>query len=528
MNEKEKLSREAALITIKRIESFDELWAKNQKEGHQKFVKATRRIWEKNFATHKVLRNGEYINFPDFDAKITFGLFRLAGFKFDERKDVVYVMPGEEAKDRINLDTGNKSGLKVAKDWKNLTDTFDHHTEAAPLDTSTAKIVYQTLTELGLLEKNEALDRLVEFTTQMDNKNYPDQEKYFFQSWRTVLGLHHYISFKKLYEYFKSGRKPHEFLSEEEIKELGISPSVSQERKKLIEQSIKMVEKLARKGYEIETSYGKFFIDYTSEETNEASKKIPLRTDAILAKGYQGTVLYNQKTESFFINLNSQTPEKFDFDLIGAINLRGKMLIKPVSDKNPLQVSLREIIEKLGGDPEEAKGKLKEALEKNDLWINIFEIKPREFKTRKKGEKDHFGVYYLNDEYRKHGIIVEPPSFTQENGKIYQVRIIKDTNPKEERKGAYLFKIIGEKKEEKETYIVTVELSPKSTRWITRDLGKIGLFPEGVALDARSRYEVEIVRDTNPTDPTKGAYILKIVREVKKKGHFPLRESLKK
>jgi len=141
------------------------------------------------------------------------------------------------------------------------------------------------------------------------------------------------------------------------------------------------------------------------------------------------------------------------------------------------------------------------------------------------------GIPWLDKDYPKHGIIIEPSDFKPEEEKIYLVRILKDTKPGE-RKGVYLLKVVGEKKkEEKEkikSFTVRPEFSPKRWRWITYDIGKqlgkpgkIALFPEGIALDARSRYEVEIVEE-GPKH-----YQLKIIREIKP-GSFQLREFLKK
>lgn len=527
MNEKEKLAREAALMTIKRVKSFEELNAKNLEEAQQKFVEATRRRWEKNFATHQTFRGGEYVNYPDFDAKIAFGLFRLAGFKINEREDVVYVMPGQTAENKINLDTGNKLGLKVEKNWENLTDTFDHHTQEAPLDTCTAKIVYQTLIELGLLEKNEALDRLIEFTSQIDNKNYSHQKEDFLQSDRTILGLHPYLNFKQLYEYFRSSRKPTELLSEEELQNLGLLSQGSKkrnrslERQEQIEEAMKMIKERVSNGFEIETPLGKFFIEYISEEMSRKEKKgIPLRVDAVLAEGYRGLILYNQETESFFINFDPNSSTRLFLGLEGSKNVRGKMTIKPSIEKTPLRVSLREIIKKLGGDPEKTKGKLKEALEKNDLWINIFSVEPKLYKGRA-GRPDHWGIESpLSEKYRKHAIF--PPDFKPEKGFLYRVRIVKDTQPSEKNKGAYLLKVVGkekigkkEEKEEKETktYIVKVQYQKG---WVTDDIGqqegkpgKIGLFPKDSVLDTRCRYKVKIVEEKQ------NCYILEIIEEIK-------------
>lgn len=58
------------------------------------------------------------------------------------------------------MDTGDKFGI-VYKE-PTYTAFFDHHAKGTKEVTSTAKIVYKTMVDLGMIEKSEAIDRLFE------------------------------------------------------------------------------------------------------------------------------------------------------------------------------------------------------------------------------------------------------------------------------------------------------------------------------------------------------------------------------
>jgi|GEM_PF-5775115 len=517
-NPKDKLARLLAFMILKRVFSgesnghpelehltTEDLNAPTAEEGHQKFLKVAREVLSQSLATHGKQREGKTQKIADLDARISFGLLRLAGCKFDEHKDVVYVESGQMVEGRIQVDTGNVLGTQISEDWHDLTDVLaDHHLPDAPLDSSSAKIVYENLVIMGLLERTEALDRLVEFVSQADNKKFDDifytEEWQRNISWRSIAGVGQNMDFKKLHQYFERYQSPYQAFPKDPQNEIPVDPiflrefglvqgrgqesiNLCQKRKNNINQGLDMVRELRSKGFEIKTRYGKFFVDYISEGMSEQRRKgVPLRADAVLANGYQGLIIYNQETESYFINLDPRIEARLNLsNLDDGVAVRGKMFIRNFADKTPLKHSLADIFSCLGGNPVLAKGELGQAIKENEEWIKLIDVDGEIFEKYQggQGQPAYWGLPSRQEKGRKHGRVVLPENFQPEKGRKYQVRIIGEKND------VAFLKVF-----KAEFFIVSVRIDIDSGKWKAVLPGGEELELPSGEYDARQQYEI--------------------------------------
>lgn len=173
MSEQYKDSREAARITLDKVSSWEDLNAATIAEADEKFKEKTKELWNK-FAVSGVLqfdkKEGKQVlrPFTDLDGKSALGILEQAGIN---TTNLTYVKPGEYLEGAINLDTGDKFG--VVYEEPTYTAYFDHHAPGTKEVTSTTEIVYKTMVDLGIMEKSEHIDRLVDFVTKIDNRKYP-------------------------------------------------------------------------------------------------------------------------------------------------------------------------------------------------------------------------------------------------------------------------------------------------------------------------------------------------------------------
>src|SRR3989338_5672409 len=213
-------SRNAAEITIHRIKSYDELYASTLQEGNDMFAEKTRELWQQ-LAVHGVLgqdKEGKtkLLEYTDLDGNGCIELLKMAGI----RHKFTFTEKGSWRDGYIHFDTGGRHGLIIEDGGK--TAFFDHHTSSYGMPTSASEITYQALIDMGLLKKEEWLDNMVKFITQVDNRTYPHEADYWKYSWRTVLGLQRYLNSKHLVEYFRSGRDPTILLSENDLSKMGL------------------------------------------------------------------------------------------------------------------------------------------------------------------------------------------------------------------------------------------------------------------------------------------------------------------
>jgi len=353
-------SRKAAEITLARIDNFQDLWAETEQEGDKKFIEKTKKAW-KEFVVHGVIgidketKEKTILNFTDLDGKCSLALLKLAGINI---KNVEYVSPGEFKDGKINLDTGDRHGLVIEDEGKTV--FMDHHGDGSGKDTSATKVVYDVLTDLELLKKEEYLNKLVDFVTQIDNKTYPDGKEHFKNSWQTIFGLQRFIQPKHLINFFKEGRDPSKKLSNEDLKKMGLSRR-SKEQKDVVESSLFELKKMESKGLIIPSDYyGKIAVD--------VDKKVRGGFDAVKAFGCENYIIWAPEEKSFFISTTK--PLADEFNLSQGKKVRDTMWIKPRQDGIPLTIKLQEILNEMTSGKLKPENKLKEFLEEEKYsWI---------------------------------------------------------------------------------------------------------------------------------------------------------------
>lgn len=345
-------ARKGAGYVLESIDKFEELNAKTEEEGNNKFIEKVRELWGGNLVTHKT---------PDLDAKSGIGIFKLAGVS---AKNIEFVAKGDFVDGKINIDTGNQHGFTIEYEGKTI--FMDHHTLYSGSDTSATKIAYEVLTSLGLLKKEDYLDKLVEFVTQADNKTFPDQGKYFKSSMLTVLGLERYIKFNNLLRFFKDGRSVTELLSSDDLEKYELLDGASKQ-KEIVDSSLATLKEMDRDGLIINSPrYGKIAVDL--------DKKVSGGFDAANYYGCGAYIIWSPKTNGFFITaINKHLEDSFS----QGHKVRDTMWIKNSNqDPSPLLISLSEILNKLTDNNLNPTGKLADyLLREKSIYNNIEGIK---------------------------------------------------------------------------------------------------------------------------------------------------------
>jgi len=337
MSEKYQYSREAAKITLNKVSSWDELNAATLEEADKKFKEATKKYW-REFAVSGVLqfdpKEGKQVlrPFTDLDGRVALGILKEAGI---DTSNLTYVKPGEYLKGAINLDTGDKFG--VVYEEPTYTAYFDHHAPGTKEVTSTAEIVYKTMVDLGMLEKSEAMDRLVKFVTDVDNRRLPPEE--FLRSGKTILGLQRSLDFETLLAYFEDHESPTEELTPEEFEKYGLREE-AEKQQKIVDEAMATLARMEQEGKVIDTNYGKVVVN-ENNELKVGSVAAYVKYDGIInfTPGKSFAVTFKEK------DINEEELKKRLGDKFQGKIIRGKMWI--YNEKEPLKISLEEIISAL-------------------------------------------------------------------------------------------------------------------------------------------------------------------------------------
>ena len=377
-------TRAAAEITVSRLKSkgkYQELNAENKEEGNKKFIEQTRKLW-KEFAVHGIVFINKETGEPDLkehsdlDGEMSLELLRLAGIE----PKVEYVPQGEYRKNKINVDTGKRLGVVSQYGEKRLYKTawIDHHAPESKSNTSATKITYEALVGLGLLKRKEFLDKTIEFVTQMDNKTFPNEEKYFLDSSRNMLGLYRFIDPGKLILFFKDKKKPADYLSDEDLKNQGLEKA-SEEQNKAVKASLRRLGEMRQECLIIPSEkYGNIAVDI--------GKKIPCGFDAAKFAGCGAYIIWSPERKSFFLSTVKHLPE--NFQLSQGEQMRETMWIKSMRDRNDLTITLEEILSTMTDGKLEPRGALKKYLEKEKAGGRISEENmPKETKETQPLEK---------------------------------------------------------------------------------------------------------------------------------------------
>jgi len=329
--------REATRITLDKVSSWEELNAATLEKGNEKFSQKTRELW-KDFAVHGVLVfdkvKGERVlkPFTDLDGNSALGILNMAGI---DTSNLQYVRPGEFVEGAINIDTGDKYG--VVYDEETYTAYFDHHEKGSPV-TSAAEVVYIAMIELGMVEKSKELDRVIDFVTKIDNRQFPPEE--FLRSARTILGLQRGLTFEQLVKYFQDHQSPIEELTPEEFEKYGLREAAERQQQ-VVDDAMKKLTEMEDAGKVVETAYGSVVVNENGELRVGASAAY-VRHDGIIniTPGRSFAVTFKEK-EIDEDKLREKLGDKFQGKII-----RGKMWI--YNGKEPLGLTTQEIIDALG------------------------------------------------------------------------------------------------------------------------------------------------------------------------------------
>jgi hypothetical protein len=188
-----------------------------------------------------------------------------------------------------------------------------------------------------MLERSEALDRLIKFVTDIDNRRLPPVE--FLRSGKTLLGVQRDLDFKKMLEYFKDHESPTEELTPEEFGKYGLRESAERQQR-IVDESMATLERMEKEGKVIQTKYGRIVLN-VNNELKTGSSVAYVRHDGIInftpGKSFAVTLKERELDER---ELREGIGDKFQGKII-----RGKMWI--YNEKEPLKLSLEEIIEAL-------------------------------------------------------------------------------------------------------------------------------------------------------------------------------------
>ena len=310
---------------------------------------------------------------PDLDVRASIFLLEKAGVKY---KKLTFVPKGESKTGSINIDTGERDGFVIEDDY---TVFLDHHGEKKGKLTSSTEIVYNKLLEMGFIQREDWLDNLVDFVTDIDNIDYPlsDEErnrsnksdKDYFKNewWRSLYGLADKLPFEEIIKAIKAGVKPDEPFDSNYARDKIIQTSngnevslfdlcESQHRSVINSERgiITSIKKMKEKGIRGETEDLGFvlvnIIDKTMEDGQKYKNIVPLGFTAVIASSFDSYIIWNENTESFFIT--SKKDLNTTFDKISKIFprakiIRGTMIVNPPVKAGDVAFSPRGLLKKL-------------------------------------------------------------------------------------------------------------------------------------------------------------------------------------
>ena len=348
-------TRKLAKYTLARVENWQDLNAETGQKGDEIFLQKTKELWQ-DFAVHGIIAKDKKTGRPfvsgysDLDGESSLALMQLAGINTAK---VDCIKPGDFLEGKINIDTGGIEG--VVYDQEGNTLIIDHHGETSGKESSAAKHVYKSLTDLGLLQKTEPLDRFVEFVTQSDNKTFPGYD--YRQSYQTMQGLDRFVKPDKLLDFCTEGRDPASVLSKEDLDKYGLKDA-SEKRKTIVERTPDEFKKMEEEGFVVDSErYGKIAVVVEGESVLSGG------SDAAVACGCDSYVTFSPKEDTFFVSSVRDIPEN---DFFYGQKLRGTMWIdERMKDYPPVvKLSLDSILLQMTDGKFEPKGKLEEYLDR--------------------------------------------------------------------------------------------------------------------------------------------------------------------
>ncbi len=433
------LARDGTKAVLAMVDKFSELNTDNEKEGDEGLKNKAKELWTK-LTVHGIIgwnKKGEPIlrTNSDLDGKVAVALMKKVGAGVEK---IEHVYPGEFLEGTFNLDTGKEDGLVIKVINGEVTIFIDHHGDDSRNNTSATDLAYKMLVEMGMINKDEVMDKMVKFVTQMDNKTFSDAEKYFEESDRNLIGLYRFISPNKLKEFFEDGKKPTDQLTHSELKKYGFAYEKSanqetidavckqenktleelkklknyeldkynlrktkkgvllykvnrqKEQKQSIDKSLSELEIAEDESRIIDSEYGKIVVDI--------GKKIPAGATATLAKDYNVYLNWNLKKNYFFISSKKEFGK--DFEISKGRNVRNKIWVTPTED-DVTNLKLAEVLEQFGVDINKTEGKLREYLENEGSIVVDENEKPKNDIATEKVESDMEGNLELSEKEEK-------------------------------------------------------------------------------------------------------------------------------
>lgn len=366
----------------------------DEKKRDKKFLELTKKLWtdlsvhgfvEIDSITGKITIKRE----SDLDGRSCLKLLKLAGIEVDQNK-INYVTMGETAEKGVIMDTSNNHGVIAKEKGKKL--IFDHHGKESDRTTSATKFVYETLVEMGLLEKNPYLDKYVEFVTKCDNENYKNDEikKVFANYSRNLYGLRDKLTIDEIIEFLQKGQDPALPLPDDFIENYKYTKDGKEEFLKdfckSLQEDIKfskiIIASMKKEGFVVDTGknrFGKILID-TKKKNNYP--KIPNKSHmaqlAVRVNGYDGYLVWAPRENSFVLYTNrkmddASIPGGFSEEL-DLKNVRGNMLMRKRGSVGPLKITLEGLMSKLCGKEFKIEGKIKEAMIVDEKTRNLSEL----------------------------------------------------------------------------------------------------------------------------------------------------------
>ncbi|EKE11752.1 MAG: hypothetical protein ACD_15C00027G0001 [uncultured bacterium] len=369
---------------------LEDLNADSVEEGDRKFLELTRKLWTE-LAVHEN---------PDQDARTCLGLLELAGIDTSQYKTAPQKKMREMIKSGLAMDFGDEHGVVAEEGGKLI--VIDHHGKKSDRTTSASRFVYEMLVEMGLMQREEYLDKFIEFTTVCDNMRFsPEEMERVYQNYsKNLYGLAYRMKPDDVLELFKNGADPMADLPEDYLKSHQYYNLASKSEESLFDLSNQMENKMKKGEMELdrlekvkndqertpenirkndfvvdtgEDRFGKIFID---TRKNAGKDKYFNRIDganhseqlAVFRRGYGGYLVWSPEQDSFVLFTKRKMDEEFlPGGLSQGFNMRGHMWMKPRDKegepKVKLTVTLEEIFSKLSGkDDFEGKEKLKKII----------------------------------------------------------------------------------------------------------------------------------------------------------------------
>ncbi|HOX11047.1 MAG TPA: hypothetical protein P5323_03215 [Candidatus Moranbacteria bacterium] len=401
-------SRAGSEITLALVGKYKDLNSvtdkekKEGKEGDEIFMKKTKELW-KNFAVHGFLKKDEQTGEPcidnrtDLDGKASVELLKRAGFdekslsskEQDKEGLLKFIEQGDWEEGYINIDTSNKNGIVVKVDEERRAKketgkdkdyvikrfrgaSIDHHDPDSPWGTSATKFTYKMLVDMGLLEKTEQLDKMVDFVNKMDNGDYPKIEDYFKNSWKTLAGLQRFLDGPDLVKFFITDEKDDvtRELTNDELHRYGFIKEVEGkkinrvvEQEKIADKSLKKLKQKEKEGFIISSKrYGKIAINIKDGNNGNDVKGNFL---AARAFGCDVYIVWNPLENGFAISSKKPIEEEFS----QGRGMRETMWLRPPDPAAKPNIPLEEILKTMTDGDLHPEGKLKEYLDNPEAFL---------------------------------------------------------------------------------------------------------------------------------------------------------------